>query len=538
MRELPYISRDLLQNEQNYKLAEQIIRNVNMRLRMQTVHRTMNSMFWGTKFVECLIAHFVSMDIKVLFYSENTEELKLFSQCLNHEYFCMCSEKTIAKSNAEDFDLFIVDAPLIGFETQFIDDKTKYGAFPNLRTFVKEFYLLNESYIICFENNPSIREWVKYTPIIATSEILTYENRNKIFSEFERSCKTSYAELRKFQLEIELDKRCHAYQHVMDNEHKYGIYQDIEELVYDEELAESIGNISLSMSAIMDKLIFVEEQIFRLSEDVGDLRRKINQVNESLNKNWDILRLYCSISNNGGLDSDLFIKKLIDRSIDEQTQEMEQIKSCSDYAYAESLTKESLGNNAWSKMQDESKRLLVTAKLYLDELCTYGNSIDFSSVCMLASKALEIELSVRFVAEYTSYLRKQGLKKSDFPSGLIVKNHGKNVVLKAEEFTLGNCPYIMGRVGRNELDKERNRNLFTQYCNERLLLDMNMQQTEKWIKKIDSNIRHVKEHFRNPAAHKGIITFDIAEECVGYLFDVDLTCGDLVLTRFLDECRF
>lgn len=56
----------------------------------------------------------------------------------------------------------------------------------------------------------------------------------------------------------------------------------------------------------------------------------------------------------------------------------------------------SFGETAWSKLDDSSKTFLISAKVIFNKLSGISDLIDYSGVCLLVTKALEVEVSNRF----------------------------------------------------------------------------------------------------------------------------------------------
>jgi len=542
MRTIPYINRNELIYEQEYQLTEMIIKNINSGLKMQTVYREMNSFLYGKRLIESLIKHLMEQGLNVLLFSDNIKENGDPLSLKEYTKLCVCTEKTIGKQIANSYDIILIDAPVSGFETQFIEDTTPYMAHQNLRSFIKSAIKNEDTYIINFEKNSSVKEWIMWIPIIATSEMLTVDNCKIIYHEYEESCKQVFFELRKCQLELENEKKIGVSKKYSEFQLDKALYQQIDnecvDEICDEELAEKIGHLEWAMSAMMDQLFKVEEMVQKLSEEVGKLRREIRRVNSAFDESRKILEIYASVNDTGNLESNLFVKRIIDSTIKERAIDLERMQEYDGYHYAEDFIKSSLGSDAWKKMSDESKKLLITAKLYLNELMSYGENIDYSSVCMLVSKVYEIELSKRILDGYVKYLKQIGMRKVNFPSALIVEKNGRTTVLKRDDFTLGNCGYIMGQIGRDSKDAEKNKRLFSQYCQEQLVIENSPAKIKKWIRKIDAEIKFVNNEYRKPAAHKGAISMVEACDCMGYFCDGDFTKGDIVLTRFLEACRF
>ena len=92
--------------------------------------------------------------------------------------------------------------------------------------------------------------------------------------------------------------------------------------------------------------------------------------------------------------------------------------------------------------------------------------------------------------------------------------------IKTEDFTLGSCPYVMGILG-SDTDKRNNRQYFEQYCYENLLKGISQSKIREKITEFNGYIRHVKDNYRNPAAHKNIMIMSEASGCLDYILEVE-----------------
>lgn len=79
-----------------------------------------------------------------------------------------------------------------------------------------------------------------------------------------------------------------------------------------------------------------------------------------------------------------------------------------------------LTDRIWTRLKDESKNFLITAKSTFVMMSNKedGNLYDYSGVCLLITKTLEIEVTKRFLTDYKCYLSSKYKKESDFPKSL------------------------------------------------------------------------------------------------------------------------
>ena len=174
----------------------------------------------------------------------------------------------------------------------------------------------------------------------------------------------------------------------------------------------------------------------------------------------------------------------------------------------------------WNRLSDNSKTFLVTACFTYDQLS--GNEYrDYSSVCMLITKALEIEVTKYYLEKYVGYLKSNNISPEEWPTS-IYKENGKTVT--REEFTLGNAVTTTGlkNVKANKGDvsfiisEQDKYDLFCDYYDE--LIDKSyLGDIDKKVISDCKIIETARINYRNPSAHKQSIGKIVAEGCIEYL---------------------
>ena len=93
-------------------------------------------------------------------------------------------------------------------------------------------------------------------------------------------------------------------------------------------------------------------------------------------------------------------------------------------------------------MTDESRTCIITSKVAYESLqkADPDSIMDYSGVCILAAKALDIEITKRFIYQYIEYLQENKSKK-DWPNTILDED---NELLSDEKFTLGKVKYLVG----------------------------------------------------------------------------------------------
>ncbi len=362
----------------------------------------------------------------------------------------------------------------------------------------------NNASIIYFEQTP-ISENIENIPLLSAS--CTYYLSNRQFS---KDFNASFVEERS---RFEKNKALSVQENnIAKREQNNDVIAAIEELA---------RKVDANHSETTKKLD-------ALQYDVKEILSIVKQINDTTQNYKDILQTYYELHFEDDIESDIFTSKIISKLMNEISKQFPKIHNDNQYNNAKKLVEIRL-SNVLDKMDEESKKFLITAKFLFLENMDLENSLDYSSICLLSSKAFEVELSKRLVSNYQVFLDRKGIKIENWPSCMLLQcKKGNETIfdkLPLANFSLGSCPYIMGILGKSEV-KDYNRNLFIQFCNESLMSGKSQEEIESNIKKVDNYVRYVKENFRNPAAHKQTMTITDATNCLDYILEVEKVLRD------------
>ena len=184
----------------------------------------------------------------------------------------------------------------------------------------------------------------------------------------------------------------------------------------------------------------------------------------------------------------------------------------------------SFGDSAWNKMDDSSKTFLVTSKVMFNNLVVLHDIVDYSGVCVLVTKALEVELNKRFCKKFLIFLKKKYPGKvnfTQFPTSLL-DGYGKPI--RPKHFTLGSVAYVLCYLKNNNLTNEQNennKNKLLEYTREKLLLGKSDDEIMKILSDYAESVEQVKNDYRNPSAHTNELRRVDAEQCFALVLDVE-----------------
>ncbi|SEP84622.1 Type III restriction enzyme, res subunit [Lachnospiraceae bacterium RM5] len=190
----------------------------------------------------------------------------------------------------------------------------------------------------------------------------------------------------------------------------------------------------------------------------------------------------------------------------------------------EDVLKELMSEDVWkNKLSDESRSYLITAKMNYESMLQMENikELDFSGVCLLVTKALDVEMSRRLYTSYIDYLdgryRRPGSIR-EWPGSML--NKEQSDVLEAKDFTLGSVRFVVG------VDKEgnvKNRyvySLFMDFAKDELYKQsINAFDRETKVKNMVSYVEKIRVDYRNPSAHRNTMDFVTAEACMDYMLE-------------------
>ena len=193
----------------------------------------------------------------------------------------------------------------------------------------------------------------------------------------------------------------------------------------------------------------------------------------------------------------------------------------------------SFGEDAWNKMDESSRTFLVSSKVIFNNLEGLEDIVDYSGVCLLVTKALEVEISKRFCRNYLSFLRIKYPGRSNyalFPTPLI-DQYGKPI--RPKHFTLGSVAYVLCYLKADDLTESReenNKEKLIEYSREKLLSGKTDDEIMDILHDYAESIEEVRKDYRNPSAHTNELKKVDAEQCFALVVDVEK-----LMKRILDS---
>lgn len=270
------------------------------------------------------------------------------------------------------------------------------------------------------------------------------------------------------------------------------------------------------------------EEFKKLVESSKNIEKKLDEIDRQIKELMNQINLYQSLVDRqiktalSEFEIDRIIKGYIDECAIRITNEMNLNFVKKDIEIEHKKIVLSIGEDAWNKLNEDSKKFLISAKLMYNNLLCLENQIDYSGVCILITKSLEIELTKRFYLNFLMYLDEKYKKDySKYHSALLFR---KKEPLKIENFTMGNVAYVMCHF-ENKNDsidqKNINRKRLMEYSKDRLFSNKKESEIKIMMDRFAREIEKIRKKYRNPSAHTNKIKQIDAENCINLVIDVE-----------------
>lgn len=182
---------------------------------------------------------------------------------------------------------------------------------------------------------------------------------------------------------------------------------------------------------------------------------------------------------------------------------------------------ELFSQKTWNKLSNDSKTCLITAKFMYNKFTISNEIIDYSGICILITKALEIEIFKRFFTNFIEFLdEKYNKDYSKYPTPLLYQG---TTPLRPEQFTMGNIAFVLCQKENwndNEEQIKNNKEKLLEYCHECVFSKNTTKQIESLLDSHASSIEMIILKYRNPTAYKNQVSQITAKECFDLLVDV------------------
>ena len=292
------------------------------------------------------------------------------------------------------------------------------------------------------------------------------------------------------------------------NQQNKDILKKLDETNKQLEICMNILNELLTQGkTIEDKIDDIHLKINTISNQITDIQSTTERLIENAQSTEEIEKI---------------IERYIDRCIDNIMNYYKNFTEDQIYKMEKTKLIYSIGDEGWNKMCEKSKTFLITSKVMYNHLITMEDIIDYSGICVLVTKALEVEIHKRFFTNFLDYLYiKYGTNYGKYHTALLYQ---KRKPLLSEKFTMGNIAFVMCYYeNRYDTDDQKmnNKLKLIEYCKEYIFSNYNEDEIEELLTKYASSIEEIREKYRNPSAHTNEIKRVNAEECFNLVLDVE-----------------
>ena len=293
--------------------------------------------------------------------------------------------------------------------------------------------------------------------------------------------------------------------------------------------------------AMQDQMIsFQQEVLAGFGIDDAKIRDSFAKIQETR------LSLQNDLESDDEEIKEAALKRLQDRVAENVSDLTQSALSIKDYKYFEEQLVEVLTKEVWNHLDEKSKTFLISAKSNFECMIKMKecNTFDYSGICLLVTKALEVETTKRFFYSYKDFLGKKYRLVSQWPYELRKRESGQitDKVIDDNEFTLGSVVSVIGF--RRDYDEEgkligyskghpKTRNDFLDYAMTDLFKNPTQRRVDAEIEKDYNFIERVRLDYRNPSAHRDRLDITSARSCLEYVIDVQH-----MLKEMLSEMKF
>ncbi len=298
-------------------------------------------------------------------------------------------------------------------------------------------------------------------------------------------------------------------------------------LIHSDEADTAISDSILleAMNGGFERLTDIVNQLLsgqaRIESKIDDIVKQIEELSRQITSYQSLVSRQLEMVTSDA-EEDRIIHAFSEECTERIILEMRKKSSSDVFRVEQQKLENSFGESAWSKLADQSRTFLVSAKVIFNSLVTLQDAVDYSGVCLLVTKALELELSRRFCKDFVSFLKqKYGKDYSLFPTPLLNK-YGKPIT--AKHFTLGSVAYVLCYERADDISDEtfeNNRQKLLEFCKEKLLPEMDDVKVFACLNDFAIQVETVKTEYRNPAAHTNELKYVKAQECFDLIIDVE-----------------
>lgn len=254
------------------------------------------------------------------------------------------------------------------------------------------------------------------------------------------------------------------------------------------QLFDKVASLVDEVNNLKSDLALKDKDIQNLKERVGNIEERVDDLtNYVLQQQIDIEE---SLNNAITKNNESLVEKITSELANDITNHLViEIKEKNTESFRdeeEKLLKTKFTDSLWNKLEDNSKDFLITGKV-LYRMLNNSNKVDYSSICLLITKAVDNELHKYLFTNFYNYVTKRG---GHLPNFFYYSN--SDDLIEDKDFTLGSVKYFccQSNTGYSSSDKETLHN----YCQDKLFIHpLNKNETIKNLIFISNSAEKITE---------------------------------------------
>jgi len=274
------------------------------------------------------------------------------------------------------------------------------------------------------------------------------------------------------------------------------------------------------LSAQKNTATLLNQRFDKIDESLSSIQYEIQELQSRLKLYKEDLLERLKPNLDGSL-AESYINEFMDTISVRIVKSISKELSNSDYLEEETYLKY-IFKYSWDKLSEKSKSFLITARVMFKNLNKSNVEVDYSGVCILLSKSVEVELKRRLYNNFQDYLQEHyGDDYNQWHTVVVESVNGVITPLRESRFTLGTIPYLLGLIkikGLDEYHLNQNKTLLSEFGSKELTVSTD--EIESSFRDIAKHIKHITDTYRNPAAHTNILSRSLAQECFDEIVDI------------------
>lgn len=284
-----------------------------------------------------------------------------------------------------------------------------------------------------------------------------------------------------------------------------------------------VAELNQKMDRVLTAIEGVQSNVGRIEKKIDAMGEQLQKIYEKMTDYQTLLERQLEIAVSED-EIDRIIKAYSDEISTRLAQEVNGKLAQEEYDAEQTRIEEALGTSAWNKLDESSKEFLVTAKVTYNSYQKISGTVDYSGVCLLVTKAIEVEMSNRFCRDYMAFMKSKypGRKNlvAHIPTVLCNKFGGP---IKPKDFTLGSVIYVLGvEIDSNASADEaaKIKDCIRDFVRTKLMIGKSDAEIDTALDVIGRNVDDIRNDYRNPSAHTNQLQKINAKECFDLVLDV------------------